>query len=339
MAEQEKSDGKRPVVAVVLGIAVLLAAGVAALLTLEGEKPQPAPSAQSPASSAGAATPAPSPSPPAAKEAAKPKAAGAGPGFDVVRIDPDGNTVIAGRAVPGTDVAILDAGKEIGHARADERGEWVFLPDHALPSGSRELSLRGVDEKGAAVESRDVVVLVVPDQKGGKTLAVRTDRETGTSTVLQGTSPIPAGSVIILDSVDYDETGALSLRGRTTVAGTVQVYLDNALVGSVKTADGNTWSLKPEQKAAKGDHTLRADLLDEKGKVIGRVELPFSRIEIAGMPDGLRVVVQEGNSLWRMARRAYGDGLAYTVIYDANKGQIRDPNLIYPGQVFVVPRQ
>lgn len=339
MAEQEKSDVKRPVVAVVLGIAVLAAAGVAALLTLEGGSTPQDPPVQAQSSPAAPVTPSSVPQATAPKEVAKPKAVTSGPGFDVVRIDPDGNTVIAGRAVPGTDVTILDAGKEIGHARADERGEWVFLPDHALPAGSRELSLRGVDEKGASADSRDVVVLVVPEQKGGKTLAVRTDRQTGTSTVLQGTSPIPAGSVITLDSVDYDETGALSLRGRTTTAGTVQVYLDNAAIGSVKTAEGNTWSLKPEKKAEKGDHVLRADLTDDKGKVIGRIELPFSRIEIAGMPDGLRVVVQEGNSLWRMARRAYGDGLAYTVIYDANKGQIRDPNLIYPGQVFIVPRQ
>lgn len=336
MAEQEKSDVKRPVVAMVLGVLVLAGAGILALLTLEGTAPQ-TPDAP-PSSPAAPQAPAASP-PPASKEAAKPKATVSGPGFDVVRIDPDGNTVIAGRAVPGSDVTILDAGKEIGHARADERGEWVYLPDHALPPGSRELSLRGVDDKGAPMDSRDVVVLVVPEQKGGKTLAVRTDRETGTSTILQGVSPIPAGSVITLDSVDYDETGALSMRGRTTKPGTVQVYLDNAAIGSTKTGDGNGWSLKPEQKATKGDHVLRADLVDEKGKVLGRVELPFSRVEIAGMPNGLRVVVQEGNSLWRMARRAYGDGLAYTVIYDANKGQIRDPDLIYPGQVFIVPRQ
>jgi nucleoid-associated protein YgaU len=48
-------------------------------------------------------------------------------------------------------------------------------------------------------------------------------------------------------------------------------------------------------------------------------------------------IVQPGNSLWRIARRSYGEGLRYTVIYDANKDQIRDPDLIYPGQVFVLP--
>lgn len=338
MAEQEKTNVKRPALLVVLGLVVLLGAAALTFFVLEGNPPDPA----KPASPSQAATEAPKTAPakpePSAKPA-EPVATPQQPGFDVVRIDPDGNTVIAGRAAPGTEVVILDGGQELGRVRADENGEWVYLPDHALPAGNRELTLRGTDAKGAPVDSRDVVVLVVPEQKGGKTLAVRTDRETGTSTVLTGVAPIPGETSITLDSVDYDETGALSLRGRTTTSGTVQVYLDNAPIGSTTAGEGHTWSLKPDTRATKGDHVLRADLLDSAGKVIGRVELPFSRIEIDGMPQGLRVVVQEGNSLWRLARRAYGDGLAYTVIYDANKGQIRDPDLIYPGQVFVVPKQ
>jgi nucleoid-associated protein YgaU len=44
-----------------------------------------------------------------------------------------------------------------------------------------------------------------------------------------------------------------------------------------------------------------------------------------------------GNSLWRLARRSYGRGIRYVEIYQANRSQIRDPNLIYPGQVLAVP--
>ncbi len=47
--------------------------------------------------------------------------------------------------------------------------------------------------------------------------------------------------------------------------------------------------------------------------------------------------VIRGDNLWSISRRAYGRGLRYTVIFDANQGQIRDPNRIYPGQVFVLP--
>ena len=46
-----------------------------------------------------------------------------------------------------------------------------------------------------------------------------------------------------------------------------------------------------------------------------------------------------GNSLWRIARRAYGSGFDYIIIYRANQDQIRNPDLIYPGQVFKLPVQ
>ena len=56
------------------------------------------------------------------------------------------------------------------------------------------------------------------------------------------------------------------------------------------------------------------------------------------LPGDSVVFVQPGNSLWRIARRNYGRGIQYTVIYEANRRQIGDPSLIYPGQVFVLPQ-
>ena len=59
---------------------------------------------------------------------------------------------------------------------------------------------------------------------------------------------------------------------------------------------------------------------------------------IAGFPPGDIVVVQPGHSLWRIARRVYGQGLHYTLIYAANRAQIGNPDLIFPGQIFSVPQ-
>lgn len=50
-----------------------------------------------------------------------------------------------------------------------------------------------------------------------------------------------------------------------------------------------------------------------------------------------RVIIRRGDNLWTIARRVYGQGIRYTQIFDANTGQIRDPDLIYPGQVFDLP--
>jgi nucleoid-associated protein YgaU len=48
-------------------------------------------------------------------------------------------------------------------------------------------------------------------------------------------------------------------------------------------------------------------------------------------------VVSRGDSLWRISHVTYGAGLRYVVVYKANRDQIRNPNRIYPGQIFVLP--
>ena len=87
-----------------------------------------------------------------------------------------------------------------------------------------------------------------------------------------------------------------------------------------------------------GAHDLRIDKIDDEGIVIARINTPIRRVDPAALlMDGVVVVVQPGNSLWRIARRAYGGGIYYTEIFGANRSQIQDPNLIFPGQVLSLP--
>ena len=55
------------------------------------------------------------------------------------------------------------------------------------------------------------------------------------------------------------------------------------------------------------------------------------------VPSISTTTVTRGDSLWRISRVTYGKGVRYSVIYEANQDQIRNPRLIYPGQVFVLP--
>jgi nucleoid-associated protein YgaU len=57
------------------------------------------------------------------------------------------------------------------------------------------------------------------------------------------------------------------------------------------------------------------------------------------VPKIVSTTVSRGDSLWRLSRDTYGAGTRYAVIYKANRKQIRNPNLIYPGQIFVLPTQ
>ncbi|MEE8444699.1 MAG: LysM peptidoglycan-binding domain-containing protein [Alphaproteobacteria bacterium] len=328
----------------------------------------PAPSASSPTDVA-IAPAAPQPPVPAETEPAMPKivvvprvdppeSAGIRPEFDIVRIDKDGNAVIAGRAAPGSEVTVFDGDKVIGVVTADSRGEWVLVPAEPLPPGSRELGLMAQLGDGQREWSNSVVVVVVPergaDVAGRQTeepsvaLALEVPRSGfGASKVLQKPptdsgmpSSTGAGDAITLtvDVLDYDDVGNLSLTGSARAGSDVRVYLDNELLGRTPANADSRWQLTIGRTIAPGLYTLRVDEISAGG-VVARLEFPFSRADPATIAQGpMMVVVQPGNSLWRLARRTLGQGNNYTVIYEANRDRIRDPDLIYPGQVFEVPQ-
>lgn len=125
---------------------------------------------------------------------------------------------------------------------------------------------------------------------------------------------------------------------RRRPGGSVQLYLDNVLVGRAHTDPNGRWRLSPDRPIDPGLYTLRADQVAEDGKVTARVEMPVQMSDVPpDLPEGRSIVVQPGHSLWRIAMKSYGDGYRYTTIYQANREQIRDPDLIYPGQIFAVP--
>lgn len=291
--------------------------------------------------------------PPATKsEAAKPVIV---PTFDVVRINPQGDTVMAGRAKPGAKVLIYDGDKVIGEVTADARGEWVFVPEKPLPPGNRELSLVMIDENGNRIKSENVVMLAVPEPGttvAGKPsatpeqpLALKVPRSgVGGSVVLQrprGEGGMPGN--LTVDTVDYDDAGHLDIAGHAEKGAIIHLYLNNDFLGRATAAAEagsalGVWREKPDKQVAPGVYTLRADQVAEGGKVVARIEVVFARsVPLINIKPGSFVVVESGNSLWRIARRAYGSGLNYTVIYNANKNQIKDQDLIYPGQVFTLP--
>jgi nucleoid-associated protein YgaU len=66
------------------------------------------------------------------------------------------------------------------------------------------------------------------------------------------------------------------------------------------------------------------------------VAMPIGRPELGRFATG-KAIIRKGDNLWTIARRVYGSGYEYIQIYGANRDQIRDPDLIYPGQVFDLP--
>ncbi|TAJ41790.1 MAG: LysM peptidoglycan-binding domain-containing protein [Reyranella sp.] len=280
-----------------------------------------------------------------------PSEAIATPSFDIARIGPDGRAVVAGRAAPGAKVVLLDGGKEIASGVADARGEWVIIvQDPPLGSGQHELRVIQHVEGRAPVTSDQVVVAVVPQPPTAGASTPTSKDETlvmiappaGPATLVQPPSAagVPKSGDLVISTVDYDERGHATISGQAAPGTTVRAYVDDKIVAEGIAGPDGRWRLTPANPVDQGKHTLRVDRLAKDGKPVARLELPFERVAVptAAAGDRKRLYVVRGDNLWNIARAHYGTGWHHTKIFDANKDQIRDPDLIYPGQVFSLPK-
>lgn len=262
------------------------------------------------------------------------------PSFDIVRVSPAGDVVVAGRAAPGADVALTSNGRAVGRTTADAHGQFVILPSDRLASGGQEMALSSVGPTGDEVAMAAPILVFIPDSTVPATaapvaLAVMAAPD-APPRLLQGGSAEPRE--LGLDIVDYDERGAIRFAGTALPNVLVRLYVDDVAIGEVQADATGRWNLTPFSMVVEGPHRLRLDQVTRSGFVGSRIELRFQRSASAtqDVPEN-PVVVQPQQNLWRIAHRIYGHGVRYTEIYQANRNQIRDPNLIFPGQILSMP--
>ena len=186
----------------------------------------------------------------------------------------------------------------------------------------------------------------------------------------QDDRPVPDGDVTI-ETVEIEDPDSLMLGGQAEPGDAVRIYMNNERLDDVETDQDGRWTLSEKREMPPGRYTVRADVVDDEGDVTSRAEVKFDRVmtiaeEEAGGTDSVRtvnivsraggagaaasgggaggagvgtavVVIARGDNLWRIARKIYGRGIRHSVIYEANRNQIRNPHRIYPGQVFTIP--
>lgn len=267
------------------------------------------------------------------------------PEFDLVRVDDTGTAVIAGTAEPNTLVTILSDGEKIGEAIASSSGEFVAIVQTPEKEIGQAIEL-ATEVNGQPLFS-DETIFILPtlnfsgsDESTTET-APAIIRASGDGVVIAQSAGMLLLDQISLDSISYDEDGEVILAGRGNPGNGVIVYVDDAAIKETVISESGSWKTVLQDLRA-GRYVLRVDEIDSDGKVNSRAESPFQR----AFPQEVReaqesgqntYIVQPGNSLWIIATGKYGEGVQYHQILNANKDQIRDPDLIYPGQVFDIP--
>jgi len=174
-------------------------------------------------------------------------------------------------------------------------------------------------------------------------------------------SPDADESVPVFDIARIERTGDAVIAGRAAPGAIVEL-LRNGEPHDRAVADQSGQFVMVPPRLPPGDYelTLRsrqpdgkqatskqsvvvalAEVESSSSAVRSRAELPqavgSSQAHQPSQPKIATRVVARGDSLWRISRVTYGEGMRYAVVYKANRDQIRNPNRIYPGQIFVLP--
>ncbi|MEM7490083.1 MAG: LysM peptidoglycan-binding domain-containing protein [Pseudomonadota bacterium] len=299
------------------------------------------------------------------------------PDFDVVRIDGAGAAVVAGRAAPEEDVTLRLDGQEVATVRADRDGNFVSFFDVQPSEAPRVLSLEAEDAGGAVRAAPGSIIVAPRRREAPEVeTAAIDDRSTPDVTVEEADPPELAGESgegveaapapprllrtgpdglrviadddtppqvrtgLDIDAISYDAQGEVQLAGRAGQGADLRIYLDNEPVREVQADLSGAWASQLPD-VPPGVYTLRIDSIGSDGGVERRVETPFQRTApdlAAALTAGAEAVtVQPGFTLWAISEGHFGEGVQYVQIFEANREIIRDPDLIYPGQVFALP--
>lgn len=236
------------------------------------------------------------------------------PGFDVLRVEPDGSTVIAGHAQPGSKLEILSGDTVVGTADVGATGDFAAVFDKPLTAGDHQLTLRSTGEDGAVKSSQEVATVSVPKEPSGQLLAMVsrpgkasrliTTPETASAGAAPATgdkpaevastaaeTPVATGDASSApakpNGVPGLQVSAVEIEGsKMFVAGSakpgavVRVYADDKLVGEMKADDKGNFVVDGQIELTVGSHIIRADMLNEDGtKVAMRASVPFERPE------------------------------------------------------------
>ncbi len=334
-------------------------------------KPQAAPT-QEPAAQAGAASP---------------QQQNNTPIFDLLRVEPDGSVVIAGKALPNADVEVVAGATVVGKAKVGSNGDFAIVLDEPLKAGDHQLVLRSTGADNNVATSAQTAIVSVPETRSGQVLALveepgqasrlitkpemapkpQDNTEAAPEAAAKADKPAakPAQALpIAIEAVEI-EGQSVFVAGKANGGNRVIVHANDTLLGASLISPDGRFLVQSKQPLSVGDYIIRADLLDNANRVLATARVPFRReageniSAVASDTEGQTttpsevhgeaaaplqkvegsVIIRRGDNLWTISKRTYGKGTRYTTIYLANRDQIRNPDLIWPGQVFNMPKE
>ncbi len=287
------------------------------------------------------------------------------PAIDLAQVKPDGQAVFAGQATPGAIITVFEGEILLGETVADDNGEWVVILEKTLAPGQHLVSVAMETMMGEVklaettlaieiVENRDekplVAVLPQTENEMPKLLQSPDDRpleptSVGMANGGSNNAPNKGGGdstepTIAPRALVWRDNSELEISGVASGGVRVTATTGSGDFAEALVMENGKWSLFGTIDPLASWMEFSFSIHDETGASIANYILPVTVRDLdVGLDGSEMVVINKGDALWRVAYRSYGEGVRYVDIVRRNAGAIADPNLIYPNQIFALPKQ
>jgi nucleoid-associated protein YgaU len=271
--------------------------------------------------------------------------------IEIARVKPDGAAVVAGSAPAGAIISIFEDTIFLGKTTADVNGEWVVVLEKQLGPGQHLISVAAeLDPSTTMLSETSIAIEIYADQATKPLVALLPESQTEMPVLLQSPDDMAleadensktttAISLIGPRSIVWQEDGQISIAGHSRGGVRVNVVANSINFGDALVLAEGGWRVTGVVDQNRQNHKLEFFLIDNTGQVVARYVLPLRSRDLQKGLDGSQlVVVNKGDALWRIAFRSFGKGVRYIDIVRKNTSDINNPDLIFPNQIFVLPK-
>jgi nucleoid-associated protein YgaU len=271
--------------------------------------------------------------------------------IEIARVKPDGSAVVAGSAPPGATISVFEDTLLLGKTTGDANGEWVVVLEKRLGPGQHLISV-AAELEGATtlLAETSIAIEIYADQTSKPLVALLPENQTEMPVLLQSpddqqpdagddTQTAAAIARIGPRSLVWQGEDQITIAGHSRGGVRVSVSANGTYFGDALVLADGGWQVTGAVDKNRQNHRLKFILIDNAGQAVAHYLLPMRSRDLQKGLDGSQlVVVNKGDALWRIAYRSFGEGVRYMDIVRKNTSDINNPDLIYPNQIFSLPK-
>ena len=277
------------------------------------------------------------------------------PEIDIIKVSPDGSFVIAGKGQPNSNINISNKGDLIDSSIVDSDGNWVVVSKENLKTGDNLISIDQINNNGLVLRHKQLFITKIDEHKKDQPLVISVPNKNGANiSIIQQSSEkqkiykvendlviqkkIKSNKKIFnVKTIFFNENGFVSIKGKVNFGKKIELYINKKIMETIK-IENSKWQYNSDTIFDYGLHDLLVVLKSDKDEILDKITLPFMRVEMPynDVPENF-ILIKPGDMLWTIAYRLYGDPFKYIQIFEENKDQITNPDLIFPGQLFSIP--